>query len=198
MSEPWIGPHFATTRLLLLGESAYSWVEDSELHHPSPKHCTENVEWVVNDFAACVRAGPFLPKLSRALTGEYSPTRERLRFVWDRVAYTNYVTQSVGTGAGIRPSEEMWQKAYEDFPQLLAKIQPQRVIVLGREMWSRMPEADLHITADTQGYKLPSGGLCMCWAVGQRGVSWEELAAIVHFTHANELQGEERPAYATP
>jgi hypothetical protein len=79
MFEPWIGPHYDATRLLLLGESAYSWTDcDSTLQHPTPDHCRKLVEWVVGGFEEC-RSGPeklpFMVKVSRALANDECPPR---------------------------------------------------------------------------------------------------------------------------
>jgi hypothetical protein len=108
MFEPWIGPHYDATRLLLLGESAYSWTgRDSTLQHPTPDHCRKLVEWVVGGLEEC-RSGPeklpFMVKVSRALANDVWPTEKHLRHVWDHVLFTNYVREPVGHGSRVRPS----------------------------------------------------------------------------------------------
>jgi len=70
MSEPWKGRHYEQHQLLLLGESAYSWMEDGEVTHPSPRHAVELVEEAIGEFPT----NPFMTKLSRALAAEEWPS----------------------------------------------------------------------------------------------------------------------------
>jgi hypothetical protein len=44
MFEPWKGSKYENTRLLILGESAYSWWEADELQHPSSASIKNGVE----------------------------------------------------------------------------------------------------------------------------------------------------------
>ncbi len=189
MSEPWIGPHYAETRLLLLGESAYSWEEDGTMRHPSDRHSIDMVEWATGDF---LNAGGFMTMLSRAITGTYSPSTAQLRHAWDRVAFTNYVTGSVGVGARVRPSNDMWYKAQQRFlDDTLPRLSPRRIVVLGRTLWGWMPEStSLFLTDDVQGYTNADGSVAICWAVNHPagGLSWGKLAEIVQFACGSELR----------
>lgn len=190
MSEPWVGQHYETTRLLLLGESAYSWEENGQVRHPSDRHNCDLVEWAINDFPGCVRGRlGFIVKLSRALANEENPTSEHLQFVWDRVAFTNYIDKSVGSEPRIRPSEDLWKTAHDSFPAFLEQLKPRRVIVLGITMWANMPSTQVFITDHIQGYTLADGSVAYCQAMNHpsRGLSWRELAGVVHFACGNEL-----------
>lgn len=190
MSEPWIGQHYDATRLLLLGESAYSWAEDGETKHPSDRHSCDLVEWAIADFEGCRSGGlGFIVTLSRALAGEESPSRERLRYVWDRVAFTNYVTQPVGLGSRVRPSAESWEEARNAFPRTVEQLKPSRIIVLGLTMWGRMPSTQLYFTDYMQAYRRSDGVLSFGYAVNHpsAGLGWRDLAPLIHFTYGNEL-----------
>jgi hypothetical protein len=79
------------------------------------------------------------------------------------------------------------------FPSLLNKIHPRRAVVLGKELWSNMPETFLTITDDVQAYRLSNNELCVCWAVNHpsRGLSWRELATIIYFACGNVLRANE-------
>lgn len=44
--KPYKGSQFASTRLLLLGESTYSWTEKGETVHPSAHHPKDCVDWI--------------------------------------------------------------------------------------------------------------------------------------------------------
>jgi hypothetical protein len=55
-------------------------------------------------------------------------------------------------------------------------------------MWSNMPDTDIFITDDVQGYHV-GGDVMMCWATNHPsgGLSWRQLAAVIHFTYEREL-----------
>lgn len=188
MFQPWIGREYDSTRLLILGESAYSWWEADELRHPSPQHSKITVGWAIDKFPNC---GRFFAMVSRALADEENPTRDRLQFVWDRAAFTNYVSGTVGDGSRTRPTPTMWADAKRDFLPEVSKLAPKRVIVLGTTMWGEMPETDIYITDDVQGYRLGGGEIMMCCAVNHPagGLSWRKLASVIHFTYERELRG---------
>ena len=181
MPEPWIGPCFNETGLLLLGESAYSWEENGVLRHPSERHAIDLVQWTLDGFE---QSNSFMRMLSRGITGTQTPSFAQLCHAWDRVAFTNYVAGSVGTGPRVRPSNGMWLKARQFFlDDTLRQLCPQRIVVLGRTMWSWMPDTTIVMTDDVQGYMNPDGSIAMCWAVNHpsRGLSWSKLAEIVQF-----------------
>lgn len=192
MSEPWVGPRYDATRLLILGESAYSWWDDEtgDVVHPPDQHCSDLVRRVLEDFDDCMRNLRFMVLLSRGLTGEHHPSEETLRFAWERVAFTNYITTTVGVGARLRPSDAQWNDAKSAFPELLDRLLPLRVVVLGKSMWGKMPGADFYFTDDVQGYRLADGSRATCWAVNHPagGLSWKQLAAVVQFAYPNALR----------
>jgi hypothetical protein len=189
MFKPWIGSEYAATRLLILGESAYSWWEDDQLRHPSLSHSVECVRWAIHDFPNC---GRFFGMVSRALAATENPDGNRLEAVWGRVAFTNYVSVTVGDGSRIPPASEMWKTAKREFLPGISNLfnpTPRRVVILGKTMWSKMPETDVFITDDVQGYTL-ADGVMMCWATCHPagGLSWRELANIIHFTYERHLR----------
>ena len=188
--RPWVGNHYDETRLLLLGESAYSWRdENNELQHPTLDHPTIMVNEVLNDFrnAADMR---FIRMLSQGLAGDREPSRERLHHVWHRVAFTDYVGGTVGEGPGEHPTPDMWEAAGHAFrPDILNSLRPRRIIVIGKTMWSQMPKGDVHLTDDMQGYFLDDHSVAMCWALHHTsaGVGWTRLADTIHFALGREL-----------
>lgn len=179
MWDPWKGRDYEVARLLLLGESAYSWMQDGKEVHPTPWHSILTVEEAVTDFPTT----PFAIMLTRGVTGKANPTRQDREAGWARVAFTNYVPGTVGGAARIRPSLELWAQAKAEFPDLLRKLRPKNVIVLGKTMWEMMPDTQLWLTADVQGYSLDDDSMALCWAVPHpsAGLSWEWLAALVDY-----------------
>ena len=112
MFQPCKGSKYDVTRLLILGESPFSWWEDDELRHPLPQHFIEMFKWAIDSFPDC---GRFFAMVSRGLANEENPSKERLKFVWDRAAFTNYVSGTVGDGSRVRPIPTMWDEAKQDF-----------------------------------------------------------------------------------
>lgn len=167
-SQPWVGEHYHydETRLLLLGKR----------RDPMPDHPTEMVKEVLDDFEGAMS---FMKMLSRGLAGEEEPSKERLEYVWHRVAFTYYVSGTTGE-AGERPTPDMWKAAKHAFPNILNKLRPRRIIVIGKKMWSKMPEEDVYMTDDVQGYFLDDHSVAVCWALPER-LSWAQLAEIIHF-----------------
>jgi hypothetical protein len=185
--KPYKGSHFALTRLLLLGESAYSWTEKGETVHPSAHHPRDSVDWITSDFYG--KGLRFLRTLSRGITNEEHPKPDQLKAAWDRVAFANYVPGTIGE-FGSRPRKEHWDRARSEFPALLECVKPLRMIVLGRTMWRKLsPCADVGEGLDayagksfaTYAFKLSSGELCWCQPVShpRAGLSWRTLAALI-------------------
>jgi hypothetical protein len=181
----WKGARYDERRLLLLGESAYSWMDEEGIEtDPSPRHAKELVERAIRGDRA-----RFMNLLTRGLVGvrdHLSPSE--VNAAWSGVAFFNYIIGTVGLGPHVRPSQEQWNSAALAFPSRLAQLAPRNVVVLGRTMWGRMPEAEHWLTDDVQGYRFPCGE-CVCWAVQHpsRGLSWQRLAQLLAFAERREL-----------
>ncbi len=188
MIEPWVGAEYWKTGLLLLGESVYLLEKDGVLVDRGPRHAIHLVEDCF-DNPHLFRG--FIATVSRGICGVPDPSPTHLREAWSRVAFTNYVATPVGIGASTRPSEPQWAAAKAEFPALLERLKPRRIIVLGKTMWSRMPGVDLMYTDDVQGYRLSDGSMAVCWALHHpsRGLSWRTLAAVIQFACGPELRG---------
>ena len=182
---PWRGELYDEHRLLLLGESAYSWVEEGEIAHPSPRHAADSVENMLDGG----KVGRFMTMVTCGLAGCENPTAEQSAAAWKKVAFFNYVTSTVGVGAGVRPSQEQWDQAALAFPGMLRALQPRTVVVLGKQMWGHMPEPGVWLTDDVQAYELPDGGAAVCWAVQHpaAGLSWRRLQQVIAFAQERRL-----------
>jgi len=185
--EPWIGPEYrkSATRLLLLAESCYNWVEHSSilnqpLHdHPSLIVGASQTLWPQNSRT--------MVKLTQALCKCATPSVEQATEEWNKVAFTNYVPTSVGDGAAARPNSLAWTQARRGWPTLLNTLDPQVVIILGFMMWSRMPPAPIYIEGNVQGYRLDNGGVAMGHATKHpaRGPNWSAYSKFI----AQALEG---------
>ena len=186
--RPWVGAHYDETRLLLLGESAYSWGRRKD-QRPTPDLPTIMVKEVLDDFGNA-NDRSFMKILSQGLAGEKEPSKELLHHVWNRVALTNYVGGTVGEGPRKRPTSDMWKAAKDVFrPDILNKLRPRRIIVIGKTMWSKMPDTNVYMTEDVQGYLLEDGSVVVCWALPHTaaGLSWTRLADTIYFALGREL-----------
>jgi hypothetical protein len=184
MANRWVGKNYEAHRLLMLGESAYSWLEGEEVVHPTPRHAEVLVE-----LALAGERARFMKMLTRGVAGSFDAPPEQVEAAWSRVAFTNYVDGTVGIGARVRPSEDQWHAAAKAFPAMLKDLRPRNVIVLGKTMWSRMPDADVWLTDDVQGYRLEDRSVTMCWAVPHpaAGLSWQRLAQLIAYAGEGKI-----------
>ena len=176
MWKPWCGPKYDGRKLLLLGESCYDWEdEDGALTKPKTNHPEQVVGWVKNGFPLANR---FIDMLTRGICRNYAPSKAEVADAWDTVAFTNYVPLSVGVGPRIRPTEDVWEQADNEWALILNELRPRNIIVLGKTMWGYMPETQVVRSKNVQGYNLSDGSVAMCRAVAHPsgGLGWERLA----------------------
>jgi len=163
--KPIIGRKYDTTRVLILSESAYSWIEDGRVVEPPPLHPKESlICWGIDHFGA----RGYFTAMGKALCGTKTPSRNELEQAWDEYAYTIFIQGSVGLGWKSRPTEKQWQEAKLTFISLIEEIRPRplKVIVTGKTMWNHMPDrTGPHIRDDIQAYKQSDGTLLWCLAV---------------------------------
>ena len=158
-SQPWIGNYYDCSETRLL-----------LLADQLPALPTILVKKGLNDFRG---ANKDMKRLSQGLAGEKEPAKKRLHHVWHRVAFTYYVGETKS-----------------DFcSNILNKLRPRRIIVIGKEMWSEMPKTDVYMTDDVQGYFLEDGSVAVCWALDLEDAawSWTRLADTIHFALGREL-----------
>jgi hypothetical protein len=155
-------------RLLVVSESGYSWYNEPSGHltHPGEDHPAKIVEYAINEFDA-LRDG-FLRRMTMALAGKSNPDASERQ-----AAYTIYIQGTVGDAPRIRPIKEMYDKAKEPFLDVLNNLQPRRIVIVGLDAWAGMPDARVFITRDFQAYRLNSGKLAWCIALGHTaGSQW--------------------------
>jgi hypothetical protein len=180
MWEPHIGSGFADRRLLLLGESCYDWKEDDSCWTtPAIDHPCTMIKWE----AEGSHDVSFSRSMSRGLCHEYAPSHEAKQAMWKTVAFTNYVPGTVGFGAGVRPSAAQWRQAEKEWPDLLDRIMPTKVVVIGKVMWGRLPFNDVlpDNPENVAIYRRSDGVLVTCRRIKHlsRGGSWKALMAAI-------------------
>jgi hypothetical protein len=185
--QPFIGSAFAETRFLIVSESAFSWIERGELTHPPETHPSDTIEHAIKHFGD---SSAFARRMTMALTGRRDPSEDERRAAWNRYAYTIYVQDSVGDAPRQRPVRDVYERAKASFRRLIEKQQPRRILVVGLDAWKYMPDAEVYFVRDLQAYRLNSGKLAWCMAVGHTASSewpgWETLhQAIAMFRELN-------------
>lgn len=134
--KPWVGKSYLTRglfqkRILILGESHYQWDE----HIPLTENLT--IECVEEQLGG-TRTHPFWTKIVASFLGRAPSLQDKCQF-WHEVAFYNYVQWNVGFGARVRPKREMWAKSEPGFIAVLGALEPECVIVLGYQLWARLP-----------------------------------------------------------
>ncbi|GBQ91595.1 hypothetical protein AA23498_1228 [Acetobacter nitrogenifigens DSM 23921 = NBRC 105050] len=114
----------------------------------------------------------FMLKLTRALCNQTWPSPEDRQLAWQSVAFTNYVPVSVGYGARRRPAPAAWRQAADEWPDLLEKLSPRNIIILGLSLWDNMPSPKNAAGAvgkfpqrspAVREYVTESGNVTRCW-----------------------------------
>lgn len=152
--EPYVGELYENScysiRLLVVGESHY---------HEDPNPSNDFTTVVVEQNA--LQAGnSFFTKLTKLLKGSGAGLSEDERVeAWKHVAFYNYVQEIVGDAARISPTREMWKSAYEPFVEVVKRLKPDVVLVLGVGLWNNMPELPSGCQVEWASVTHPSGGI---------------------------------------
>lgn len=140
MFHPWIGTEWGQpgnalggTRLLIVGESHYCSPEYPEL---VGRCAPETTAEVVEDLAI---RGPyrFFTGLTQIVSGrsKRSMGQGEVKALWHALAFYNYVPVFVATGPRIRPTAAMFEGGKAPFADVLARLEPQAIVVCGRDLW---------------------------------------------------------------
>jgi len=154
--KPWRGKKFRSTRLLIVSESAYDWLEGGKRCTPLPIHPRATVLENIKDPHV-----KYFSQLTRALCGNGFPSVDDRRKAWSECAYTIFVQSAVGLGPG-RPTHEQFQEAGPPFLKLIERIRPWKVIVTGKDLWRNMPNTSAHHRGKLEAYRLRDGTLVWC------------------------------------
>jgi hypothetical protein len=141
--QPWRGQHYTQgiegQRILILGESHYHRCEDDRAcdnlsdadRNARHSELTRNVvEWWKDH--------PHRSPLSHQIPKLFKMEK---KVFWESVAFYNYVQAFVGPTARVRPNEELWNESRnaEAFQAVLDRLQPDRILVLGKKLWANLP-----------------------------------------------------------
>lgn len=133
--EPWVGDLYwkSSPKVLVLGESHYG---NQERNYP---RFTIDV---VRQMAIEGR-GAFFTKITKVLLGKpkqpVSPAEKRA--LWDRIAFYNYIQELIAEAPrSSRPTQAMWQQARSPFVQVMNRLQPDILVVMGTELGRQVAE----------------------------------------------------------
>ena len=136
--QPWVGPSYAAAgvaglRLMVLGESHYSWPE------MDPAKERETTRIVVRDEIAGAHHHPFLARVAEVVLGPaQGRSRSQETEFLNAVAFYNYVQEFVGGRPRIRPTAGAWKRAQAYLPQVLDTLQPDLVVACGRQLYEHL------------------------------------------------------------
>lgn len=130
--QPWVGQNYSSRvpRLLVLGMSHYSW-GDEEL----PDHFVTNA--VILHRIATRPAGKFFTNINATANGHLPSKEEQIEF-WQSVAFYNYIQEFVGDSPRRLHAYEFWQRSEQSFAEVLLRLRPQLVLVVGQLNWGNI------------------------------------------------------------
>ena len=127
---PWIGENYFNEKqkILILGISTY--YKDV----PSKKDCLNDlVKSICNGDKR--RGTVYWTKIENLLINK----KENPEKFWNRISYYSYI-QEIMDGPKQKTPDEYWEYAKEPFIEILKKLMPDKVIVMGHEFFQNLPD----------------------------------------------------------
>jgi len=136
--NPWIGDNYSEAsfgkKVLVLGESHYDWDQDISI---------DRLPTVTNEVIGEQLDGKYTKAFWTHIAVTFLnklPTLNDKREFWHAISFYNFVQQSAGMGARVRPSLEMFKASEPAFFEVLDSLKPEVVVVLGYELWRHLPK----------------------------------------------------------
>lgn len=147
--HPWVGEKYENPvnllhKTLVIGESNYT--EPGKFNTVLVKNCVLNdlsTDLTERDTTGFCR---FSTKLRRTIFGR-DETIGPNNF-WQDVAYYNFVQKLVGDKPRVRPTQKMWEESVPLFEEVVSKLEPSKVFVLGKANWQNLLAHIKHETVD--------------------------------------------------
>ena len=93
-----------------------------QAYTPQNSHPEDSIAWNIQNFGK----NSYFTAMNRVLSGESDPSVETMRACWSKHAYTIFVQQTVGIGAGVRLNDQHWREAGPHFLELLTQLRPRK------------------------------------------------------------------------
>lgn len=143
---PWVGENYhkgfrlgdqgPRMKLLILGESHYdawdhwAFTRDVVMRQWGQGSCRMRRPRLMNDF---------FPRVEQLVMGKQGREEEcEIKEFYGQIAFYNYVRESMSTGSK-RPSGKQFASSHSAFLRVLGMLTPDVVLVLGFELWNRLP-----------------------------------------------------------
>jgi hypothetical protein len=123
---PYIGGNYKNekVKVLILGLSTYARDKNDTKNHSRD---------IVNDIKS--NSGPFYVRIN----GLFKHDNETINDLWERVAFQNYI-QRVMDEPKQKNTIEDWKNAAEPFLEIITKLKPDIVAVIGYETYDKLPD----------------------------------------------------------
>lgn len=144
---PWVGESYEKgmqiphrehgVKVLIIGESHYN---DGTHDDNGKRTFTQDVVSNYLDRGGLGwRPSKFWTVLGRTIAGRANYDRHTF---WNSVAYYVFVQDFAGDRPRQRPTDCMWRDSYKAFREVLEKLAPEKVIVLGNKVWSHVRQVE--------------------------------------------------------
>lgn len=137
--HPWVGTRFACPvhfrhKTLILGESNFTTPE--KFGHSLVQNCVHDD--LSSDMANKDTTGfcRFSTKIRRIIFGRHEAIEPE--HFWQDVAFYNFVQFLVGDQARVRPTFQMWEQSVPAFVEIIDRLEPSRILVLGKANWQNL------------------------------------------------------------
>lgn len=157
--HPWVGERYRSPlhfkyKTLILGESNFT--ESHKFRSNLVIECVlSDMETDSSEERDTTGFCRFSTKIRRIIFGRCETIGSNS--FWQDVAFYNFVQSLVGDKARIRPTLEMWQEAVPAFIEIVSKLKPDRIFVLGKANWKNLLEHIEHEVIDQFVVKLKIG-----------------------------------------
>ncbi len=137
--KPWVGKEYNNQglygiKILFLGESHYGTKGNEK------EETTINV---VKRLGLCEqkchRFFTTTAKLALLKGSKEKISKNERKKLWEQVAFYNYIQEFVADGARKRPSVEMWKSSEEALLNVIKNLEPQLIVILGKELNKNLP-----------------------------------------------------------
>ena len=137
--KPWVGEKYNEeglygVKILFLGESHYGTKGNEK-----PETTINVVKRLALCEERCHRFFTTTAKLALLKNSKNSITKKERKELWNKVAFYNYIQEFVANKARVRPSDEMWSFSEKAFLDVIEELQPQLIVVLGKELGRKLP-----------------------------------------------------------
>lgn len=140
---PWVGSNYSKSnifnkKVFVLGESIYCEdPEDCGGCYPGAINLCNylQIHIVLENMLGNIST-PLYTKIYKLLADENITSKQ---VFWNSISFGNFVQTSVANKARVRPSEDMWELSKNIFIKTLSRLEPDKIIVLGNELWENLP-----------------------------------------------------------